>query len=126
MKSPLKLLSNNGYIQTNKLLCRLLGVYEAILIGEFVAEYEYYESKGMLLEDDSFFSTIENVEHNTSLNEFTQRKAIKHLCEQGILKVKRKGIPAKRYIYINQKRLEEIIINESLTPSSLKIQELDH
>lgn len=124
MTSLLKLLSTDGYIPVNKILAKLLGINEAILIGEFITEYQYYESHGMLTEDNGFYSTIENVEENTSLNEFAQRKAVKHLVQEGILKVERKGIPAKRYIYIDQSRLESILKYETLETSSLKIKDL--
>lgn len=124
MTSLLKLLSTDGYIPVNKILAKLLGINEAILLGEFITEYQYYESHGMLTEDNGFYSTIENVEENTSLSEFAQRKAIKHLVEEGILKVERKGIPAKRYIYIDQSRLESILKYETLETSSLEIKDL--
>lgn len=123
MTSLLKLLSTDGYIPVNKILAKLLGINEAIIIGEFITEYQYYESHGMLAEDNGFYSTIENVEENTALNEFAQRKAIKHLVEEGIIKVERKGIPAKRYIYIDQSRLESILKYETLETSSLKIKD---
>lgn len=124
MTSLLKLLSTDGYIPVNKILAKLLGINEAILIGEFITEYQYYESHGMLTEDNGFYSTIENVEENTALSEFAQRKAVKHLVEEGILKVERKGIPAKRYIYIDQSRLESILRYETLETSSLETKDL--
>lgn len=72
----------------------------------------------MLTEDDYFYCTVENLEQNVFLNEFFQRKAIKHLCEEGLITVEKRGMPAKRYIHLNTDRIEEFIRSESLVLSS--------
>lgn len=95
-----KLLATDSYIQVNKGLIKSLGLHEAILLGELCAEYNYWESQNKL-EDNMFYSTRENIEENTGLNEHFQRKAMKTLQDAGILTIKRKGVPSKNYYGID-------------------------
>lgn len=99
-----KLLSTNGYIQVNKKLIKLFGLHEAILIGELCSEYVYYEEHNML-EDDMFYSTRNNIEENTGLNEHFQRKTFETLTQAGIVEISKKGMPAKNYYRINYDKL---------------------
>ena len=114
MDSLVELLSIDGYIPVNKDLARLLGINEAIIIGELIAEYKYWKNHNGLTEDGYFYSTVENLEKNTTLNEFTQRKIIKHLCTLNIVKTKRRDIPAKRYFWINFEVLEKLLMSKEL------------
>lgn len=114
-----KLLSTDGYIQVNKVLIRELGLHEAIILGELCSEYNYWE-KCDKLEDDMFYSTRDNIEYNTGLNEHYQRKAISTLKERGILEIKKQGIPAVNYYRINFDKLLKL-----LSTSSSSREELD-
>lgn len=118
-KTIASLLSSDGYIQVNKELIKSVGLAEAIIIGELCAEYNYWQINN-LLEDDMFYSTIDNITLNTGLSEYEQRKAIKHLVELGILTVTKKGIPAKNYFKFNF----DLLCN-FLSTSPLKIKALD-
>lgn len=126
MNSLLKLISFEGYIPVSKLLSKLLGLNESVILGEFITEYIYYESHNMLTEDDYFYCTVENLEQNVFLSEFFQRKAIRHLCEEGLINIDKRGLPAKRYIHLNIDRIEEIIQSESLGTSSKAAKELEN
>lgn len=125
MDSLVELLSIDGYIPVNKELARLVGLDEAILLGELVSEYRYWKNNDGLTTDGYFYSTIENIEKNTTLNEFAQRKAVKHLCNLDIIKTERRDIPAKRFFFIDFDMLENILLNTKLETSSLKIKDLD-
>lgn len=118
-KTIASLLSSDGYIQVNKELIKSVGLAEAIIVGELCAEYNYWQINN-LLEDDMFYSTIDNITLNTGLSEYEQRKAIKHLVELGILTVTKKGIPAKNYFKFNF----DLLCN-FLSTSPLKIKALD-
>lgn len=95
-----KLLSNDGFITVNKTLIRELGLHESIIIGELCSEYNYWE-KCNKLEDGMFYSTRDNIEYNTGLNDHYQRKALKTLQDAGIIEIVKKGIPAVNYYKIN-------------------------
>ena len=105
-----------------------LGIDEAIMIGELASEYDYWDSKEQLDEDGFFYSTVENVEENTTLTKYKQKKALDNLQKLGLVEVKRKGLPAKRYIKINEEQLMGILSNKkskNLTSRSQKISQLE-
>lgn len=87
----LELLTQDNYLMYNLRLAKTLGIYEAILIGEFARKYNYWLSKGQLTEDEFFFITHEDVENDTGLSEHQQRKALKNLIDKGIVLVEKKG-----------------------------------
>lgn len=107
MVDIISLLSTDGYIMCNKTLIRLYGGDCAILVGELCAEYNYYKAMNELV-DNSFYSTQDNIESNTGINAYFQRKAFKILQDEGIISVTKKGIPAKNYYSINTEKLAEI------------------
>lgn len=119
------LLSTSKYFIVNKDLIKILGTEEAVVLGELINERDYWESREQL-EDDWFYSTIENIENEIGYNEYKQRKILKSLESKGILEVKVKGMPAKRYIRINEENLLSLLnvqfLKNSRT-SSLKIKE---
>lgn len=123
----LNLLANDNYLIVNRTLMKELGLEESIIIGELASEYNYYKKNNTLEENDYFYSTIENVEKNTGINEYKQRKALNNLKSKKIIDIKIKGIPAKRYIKINESKISEILNIKSqnnLRTSSLNFKEL--
>lgn len=124
------LLTNNGYIIVNKILMQEYGLEEAIIIGEISSEYNYYKSRNELLENGAFYSTVENIEQNTTLSQYQQSKAINHLKELGLIEVYYKGIPPKRYIIQHFIKLFDLYKSKNLTfkdekTLSLKIKKLN-
>jgi len=114
MVDIVSLLSSDGYIMCNKTLIKLFGADCAILIGELCAEYNYYKTLGKVETDNSFYSTQENIEDNTGLNGYAQRKALKTLTENGIISVIKKGMPAKNYYTIEVEQLLKIFTTSDL------------
>ena len=105
----LKLLASDGFLVVNKTLIAKLGLYEAIILAELISEYNYWESKQQL-EDGYFYSTLENIERNTHITLHHQRIAFKHLEELQIISKVKKGLPAKRYLKINEEKVVECIL----------------
>lgn len=106
------LLRNDNYIMANKTIAKTLGLDEAILIGEFASEHSYWEQRNEL-QDGYFYSTVENVENNTTLSSYRQRSALNTLKKAGIVDVKVMGLPARRFIKINPVELERAIDNKN-------------
>ena len=123
----LQLISTNNFITLNKDLIKLLGLEEAILIGELASESNYWENQNKL-ENGYFYSTVENIENNTTLSDHKQRKALKNLKDKRLIEIKVKGMPAKRYIKINEEQVLKLFnlqfLKNSRT-SSEKIKEQD-
>lgn len=109
--SIISLIASNNYIVVNKDVLQKLGVYPAIMLGELAGEYNYFSKTGELV-DGMFYSTIENIQNNTTLSRHQQTEAISKLKELGILEVVVKGIPAKRYFRLNENKLIEMFANE--------------
>ena len=120
MNGVSKLLSTDGFIAVNKTLIRELGLHEAIILGELCSEYNYWE-KCNKLEDDMFYSTRDNIEYNTGLNEHYQRKALKTLQDAGIITAKRKGLPAVNYYKIDFNKILTLLSTRSERNEELEV-----
>lgn len=123
----LQLLATRNYIIVNKDLIKLVGLEEAIILGELASEYEYWLNQNKL-EDGYFYSTIDNIESNILLTEHKQRKILNGLKDKGLIDLKIKGIPAKRYIKINENevlKLFNIKFLKNLGTCSKKNKEFD-
>lgn len=121
----ISLLSCDGYIICNKTLIKKFNADCAILVGELCAEYNYYKNLGQLDSDGSFYSTRDNIEQNTGLNDYAQRKAIKMLSEAKILTVTKKGLPAKNYYKLNTSQLLSLFTTGDTELEALEVQPLD-
>jgi hypothetical protein len=109
------LLSSTAFLILNKQLAKQIGLKEAILLADLISKEEYFIAKGMI--DGWFFNTTDNIEKDTTLNSYHQRKCIKVLKDKGLIEVKRKGIPAKQYFKINEKQVMQILNNLSVKNS---------
>lgn len=95
----------DGSIVVNKNLARNIGIDCAIMYSEIVSKYLYFHERGQLTEDGYFFNTVDNLEFDTCLSSYQQREAIKKLQKYGLIKVDRRGLPAKRYL----NNLDEVV-----------------
>ena len=123
----LQLLASSSFITLNKNVIKAVGLEEALLLGELCSEYDYW-IKREELQNGYFFSTVENIEENTTLNDYKQRKALKSLQQLKIVDVKVKGLPAKRYFKINEEQLIKLLniqYSNNLKYSSQNFKELD-
>ena len=106
------LLSSTAFIVLNKELARQVGLKEAVLLADLISKEEYFIANGMT--DGWFFNTEANIEKDTTLNSYHQRKCIKVLKDKELIEVKRKGIPAKQYFKINEQQVLQILNNLSV------------
>ena len=111
--SVLKLLASDNYIVVNKDLIKILNLEGAVMFGQLASEYVYWEN-ARKLEDGYFYSTIEDIQEKTSLTAYQQRNVIKMLEEKNLINVKLMGMPAKRYIKINENQVIKILNNKML------------
>jgi len=105
------LLSSSAFIVLNKQLAKQVGLKEAVLLADLISKEEYFISKGMT--DGWFFNTEANIEADTTLNSYHQRKCLKTLRKFKIIETKRMGIPAKQYFKINELQVLQILNNLS-------------
>ena len=110
------LLSSTAFIVLNKGLAREIGLKEAVLLADLISKEEYFIANGMT--DGWFFNTEANIEADTTLNSYHQRKCLKTLKNRNLIVVKRKGIPAKQYFKINEDQVLQILTNLSVKKQS--------
>lgn len=112
-EEKLKLIFGDWFIQLSKPLIKIFGLEAALMLCNLYSEYRYWKGKGKLSNEacGSFYSTVENVEHNTGLSKSKQLKAIKVLEEYGVIKKYLHGNPPKRYFIFIEKGLEKLIID---------------
>lgn len=128
----LQFLDSGNYIAVNRTLVRVLGLHEAVIIGELASEAMQWARNGKL-DDGWFYATTEKLEYKTSLSAHIQRKALGNLSDLGIVEIEYKGIPKRRYVRINFRNLMEVVNDKSLNSctsvgaqdSPLYVQEID-
>ena len=111
-----QLLSSTAFLVLNKTLARNIGLKESILLADLISKEEYFISNGMT--DGWFFNTEANIEKDTTLTPYQQRKAIKKLKEFNIIETKRIGVPAKQHFKINEQLVVKFLNNLSLSKST--------
>ena len=107
------LLSSTAFLVLNKELARQVGLKEAVLLADLISKEEYFIANGMT--DGWFFNTEANIEKDTTLTPYQQRKCLKTLKKAELIEVKRKGIPAKQYFKINEQLVVKLLNNLSDT-----------
>ena len=103
------LLSSTAFLVLNKELARQVGLKEAVLLADLISKEEYFIANGMT--DGWFFNTEANIEKDTTLTAYQQRKCLKELKKHQLIEVKRKGIPAKQYFKINEQLVVKFLNN---------------
>lgn len=108
-----ELLSRDNYLTVNKLIVKAIGISESILLSELCYRRQYLARANKLTEDGFFYATVEDVEQETTLTDYNQRKILEKLTKLGIVEVERRGLPAKRYIYIHEEALQDLLNAET-------------
>lgn len=94
------LIGGNNYIPVSRKLCAAIGPAEAVLYCELVDQYRFWEKCGKLDDEGMFFSTVDQIQSKIGLSKDQQPRYLKKLSSLGLIKVVRKGIPAKRFIKV--------------------------
>ena len=80
-------LGADGWIPVNKAMMRKLGLEASMLYGELLTKYKWYFDNKKLNEHGEFYSTIEEIQADTSLDKRNQKKAIDILVKEGLIEV---------------------------------------
>jgi len=110
------LLSSSAFLVVNKSLAKQIGLKETVLLADLISKEEYFIANGMT--DGWFFNTEANIEADTTLTPFMQRKCLKALRKYGIIETKRKGVPAKQFFKINEQLVVKFLNNLSFNKST--------
>jgi hypothetical protein len=118
------LLSHDNFIPVSKVLASKIGLLEATIFGELCSESDYWHERNEVTEDGYFFSTVENIEDKLFVKKDTQQRVMKNLSNSGLISIAKKGLPAKRYVKINEEILSNLL-GEKTSTSERKILQLD-
>lgn len=104
-------LSRDNFITINKTVAKKIGITGTALLSELCYRRQYLERNGQLGEDGYFYATIQSIQEELPLSEYEQKKILDNLEQLGVVTVDRRGLPAKRYIYIHEDALIELLDN---------------
>lgn len=96
MDEIFKLLNPDNTVTINRPLAHALGTNEAIIYSALIAKQAYYEQREMLDGDGWFYSTVNDLEESTALTKRQQYCSVKVLVAAGLIKSKKRGMPARR------------------------------
>jgi hypothetical protein len=81
------ILGTDGWIPVNKAMMRKLGLEASMLYGELLNKYRWYFNNKKLNQYGEFYSTVEEIEADTTLDKRNQKKAIEILVAEGLIEV---------------------------------------
>lgn len=114
----IKLVASSCFLTVNVAIAHELGLDSAVMLGELASTQVYWEERGAVDENGMFYETAEQIEEKTTLSPYKQAKAIKELEVRGLIKTKMKGVPAKKYFFVDGEELGRLL--ESKFPKNLK------
>ena len=109
----LQILATDNFITVNRTVAGIVGLEAAVIFGELASESNYWQQHNPEA-GGWFFSTVENLQKRTFLSAHQQREAIKRLEDQGWIETEKKGMPARRFIRMNEAAIIESLHNQSL------------
>ena len=114
----IKLVASSCFLTVNVMIAQEVGLDAAVVLGELASTQVYWEEHGEVDENGMFYETAEQIEKKTTLTPYKQAKAIKALEDKGLVKTKMKGVPAKKYFFVDGEELGRLL--ESKFPKNLK------
>lgn len=81
------IMGTDGWTPVNKALTRKVGLGASILYGELLNKYRWYFNNKKLNQFGEFYSTLEEIEKDTTLDKRNQKKAIAILVAEGLISV---------------------------------------
>lgn len=114
----IKLVASSSFLTVNVAIAHEIGLDSAVVLGELASAQVYWEERGEVDESGMFYETAEQIEEKTTLSPYKQAKAIKELEARGLVKTKMKGVPAKKYFFVDGEELGRLL--ESKFPKNLK------
>lgn len=113
-------LRKEAFLNVNKVLAKQVGLNAAVLLADLISKEQYFEERNQLKEENWFFNTQDNIQKDTTLSPYYQRKALKKLKEEDFVEVKKMGVPAKNHF-----KLFHFEILKALITSGGKFEALD-
>jgi len=111
------ILASTPFLILNKSLLVAFGIDANVVLSHLYQQQNYFREQDQL-KDGMFFCTTENISCVTTLSYYQIKQAIATLTKWGILKVVRKGVPAKLYFKIDESQILKNL-NSSVEKTSI-------
>jgi hypothetical protein len=112
----------DGYWQVSKRMVDVFGIEMSLFITNLYDFRMKLEEDGLLGEDDFFYLLQSNIQERTGISSNKQRKFLVELESLNLIKILRKGLPARNYYKINLPSLVKYIENK-ITPELTQNQQ---
>lgn len=86
---------SSSFLKVDKDVLKYKGAQFAVFVSFLIDKYEYFEKGNKLIDGEFFYMTAEKIQEEIGVSPPTQAKILKELKENGLIKIKRKGMPAK-------------------------------
>jgi hypothetical protein len=103
METIIKQLTSSSYWTLNKDLCRTIGLQNTLLLQHFI-DLQYKVFGG-----NEFYQQQERIQDELGISERQVKQSISFLLKEGFIFVDKKGIPAKNYYLINEKKITQLV-----------------
>ena len=125
---------NNPFLKVDRGLLKSKGAQFAVFVSYMIDKYEYFKNNNMLIDGDYFYMTAERIKEEIGVSPPTQAKILKELKKNGLIKIKRKGMPAKLLFspsyqnFYNKlpKFLESILEDNEIRYNEIKENNIDN
>ena len=111
------ILASTPFLILNKSLLVAFGIDANVVLSHLYQQQNYFKEQG-LLKDGMFFCTTENISCVTTLSYYQIKQSLNILTKWGILRVVRKGVPAKLYFQIDESQILKNL-NSSIKKTSI-------
>lgn len=103
METIIKQLTSSSYWTLNKDLCRTIGLQNTLLLQHFI-DLQYKVFGG-----NEFYQQQERIQDELGISERQVKQSISFLLNEDFISVDKKGIPAKNYYLINEKKITQLV-----------------
>lgn len=115
----LQLLAGDNFITYNKVVARAYGVQSAILLGALCSYQNSFKNQ-------EFYKEQWKISEDTCLSVYEIQQALKVLKSNGIVEIKKRGLPAVNYYRVVEVKLSKILTTCDEEFRSLEVEKLDH
>lgn len=107
-----EIVSYQSYFAINKTVVAKYGVVPSLVLSNLVEKQKYFESSHPEF-DGWFFHTHANQIKELGISEYALREAKRDLVDDGVIRVKMMGVPAKEWYFIDYSSLAKSIIGSN-------------
>lgn len=105
----ISLLSADAFWSVNKKLARCVGIDNAVFLAELLYKYQYWKERNELDDEGGFFFTSEDIQKLFNITHKPVARMTKQILDSGLVKIKKRGVPAKNYWYIQFHEIARIL-----------------